>query len=66
MKKKNDGNVLKIILIVVLVVAIIFILYNYATKDDVFNKYKENKSKNIVYTYYKDENVNVPYINLKG
>ena len=66
MKKKSDGNVLKIILIVVLVVAIIFILYNYATKDDVFNKYKENKSKNIVYTYYKDENVNVPYINLKG
>lgn len=66
MKKKNSGNLKFIILVVVLVIAVIYILYNYATKDNVFNKYKVDTSKNIVYTYYKKDNISVPNINLKG
>ena len=65
MKKKNKNKKL-IFMIVILLVLIIFLIYYYATKDDIFKKYKKDKSNNIVYTIYSDKNINVPNINLKG
>lgn len=69
MKKKNKINSEKnkiIILIVILVLAIIYIIYHYTVRDNTFDKYKNDKSKNIVFSVYKDKDINVPNINLKG
>ena len=68
MKKKNNGNNKNriILLIVVLFLAIVYIIYHYAVRDNTFDKYKKDKSKNIIYSVYKEKDVNVPNINLKG
>lgn len=53
-------------LILVLFIVIGLIIYNYATKDNVFSKYKVEKKKNIVYPIYQKGKVSVPHINVKG
>ena len=68
MKKKNNGNNKNriILLIVVLFLAIVYIIYHYAVRDNTFDKYKKDNSKNIIYSVYKEKDINVPNINLKG
>ena len=67
MKKNNKNNKNKIILLIVLLVlAIIYIIYHYAVRDNTFDKYKKDKSKNLIYSIYKEKDINVPNINIKG
>lgn len=64
MKRLNNRNL--IFLVIALVLAIILILVYGFTKDDIFNKYKYEKGKNIVYPIYTKDKTNVPHLNLKG
>lgn len=66
MKKIQSDNLKIMLLILALFVVIGLIIFYYATKDNVFSKYKSEKSKNIVYPVYQKGKISVPYINLKG
>lgn len=63
---EKNRNVRIIAMIGILSVFIIYLIYHYATKDTSFNKYKVDKSKNIVYSIYGNGDTSVPEINIKG
>ena len=69
MKKKNkekNSNDKYIIAIICLIVFGIFVIYHYANSNNVFDKYKLNKNKNIVFPIYSKGKTSVPNLNLKG
>lgn len=54
-------------LIIVLVVLLVFsMIYYYATNSNSYRKYKQDKSKKIVYSIYNKNKIHVPNINVKG
>lgn len=61
---KNKKNVKYIILIVVLFIG--FIIFNFIKKDDFLVSYKENPNKEIVYSIYNKKNTSIPNINIKN
>ena len=63
---EKNRNVRIIAMIGILSMFIIYLIYHYATKDTSFNKYKVDKSKNIVYSIYGNGDTSVPEINIKG
>lgn len=64
MDQKN--NKVCILILVLFIFSIIYVVYHYATLDNSFNRYKAEKSKNIVYPVYDKDNYYVPKINIKG
>ena len=66
MKKIESDNLKVLFLILFLFLVIGLIIFYYTTKDNVFSKYKHEKSKNIVYPIYQKGKTSVPHINLKG
>ena len=65
MGKKRDSKKI-VIVIVISVLAICFIIYNYFNQNSGLDKYKINRHKSVVYDVYSKENTHVPTINLKN
>lgn len=65
MNKKNK-NFKIILLIIILILLIFYIIYHYSVSDNLFDRYKKDKSKNLVYSIYSENNNFIPNINIKG
>ena len=63
MKKNNKSLIL---LIGFVLIFIIFIIYYFANRNNSFNKYKNEKNKNLIYSIYDKDKTHVPHINVKG
>lgn len=54
------------LIIALLIVCIFLIIFYYITGNNSYRKYKQDKSKKIVYTIYDKNKIHVPNINVKG
>ena len=54
------------IIIVLIVLFIFFMIFYYVNGNSSYRKYKQNKSKKIVYSIYNKNKIHVPNINVKG
>lgn len=61
-KRFNTNNVKYLIPVVILLIGII--IFNYFNKDDYLSKYKADKSRDLVYSFYDKDEIHVPYINI--